>query len=606
MEYPTQAKNGNGNGAAEAMKATGDGKECPASTEDTNSSVASLNSSAEAEEQAKNDGSADTLQSFIDDDDAEEDNEKEKAAEDRTASNGEEAEMATEATISIAALGASSEDGLSSQDEGATSQEEEDDEEVILDGNGSAAGVGTAVTVIGILGNRRDSVLIKPKITKEGVGSAADEAGAGPAREDVEMPMPDEVDGEDEEDEEEEEEEDEDPLVAGAAAAKANGDVDKWVKYLDETDPCHRLRSLCKKGDVAGLTQLLEAKNPDVDINSVSEEGWTSLHEIITHECQFTEVAKVLLRFGASVNTQDLHGDSPLHSALLYHNLENISLLLEHEADQDLLNAGGRMPVHVADEVDTLRLLLDAKADVVNAQDRVGNTPLHYAIAARDRQRIALLIEYKPDVNLANRAGSTPLHLVTDTELAGMLMSAAANPNQPDVNANTPLHLAVRARRKEIVRLMLEQKADASLVNASGKTPLNLAKDREMKNILLGKPTATDSKKSKKLMNTSVSSPSGSSSPAPPEPSAISEKLSSSIVIPECSSPSILKRKRDPEEDNEDEDGSCKRRKGPRLRFSEVNDYSGVEVVEEEEKRTARSAAPMYYEQAFTSSDEND
>ena len=77
-----------------------------------------------------------------------------------------------------------------------------------------------------------------------------------------------------------------------------------------------------------------ESKNPDVDVDSISEEGWTSLHEIITHECQFTEVARVLLRFGANVNTQDLHRDSPLHSALLYHNLDNISLLLANNANQ--------------------------------------------------------------------------------------------------------------------------------------------------------------------------------------------------------------------------------------------------------------------------------
>ena len=82
-----------------------------------------------------------------------------------------------------------------------------------------------------------------------------------------------------------------------------------------------------------------ESKNPDVDIDSVSEEGWTSLHEIITHECQFTEVARVLLRFGANVNTQDLHCDSPLHSALLYHNLDNISLLLANQANQVMHSA---------------------------------------------------------------------------------------------------------------------------------------------------------------------------------------------------------------------------------------------------------------------------
>jgi hypothetical protein len=29
-----------------------------------------------------------------------------------------------------------------------------------------------------------------------------------------------------------------------------------------------------------------------VDLDGVSDEGWTSLHEIITHECQFTDIAR--------------------------------------------------------------------------------------------------------------------------------------------------------------------------------------------------------------------------------------------------------------------------------------------------------------------------
>ncbi len=70
---------------------------------------------------------------------------------------------------------------------------------------------------------------------------------------------------------------------------------------------------------------------------------------------------------GASVNTQDANGDSPLHSALLYHNADNIRLLLRAGADQSLLNAGGRMPVHVADDADTLALLLqDGAGNVAN------------------------------------------------------------------------------------------------------------------------------------------------------------------------------------------------------------------------------------------------
>ena len=90
----------------------------------------------------------------------------------------------------------------------------------------------------------------------------------------------------------------------------------------------------------------------------------------------------------------------------------------------------GRMPVHVADEVDTLAILLENDPDVANAQDRIGNTPLHYAVAARDRERVFLLLKYKADVNLANRQGTTPLHLTMDSEVATRFLEVGADPNQ--------------------------------------------------------------------------------------------------------------------------------------------------------------------------------
>lgn len=92
--------------------------------------------------------------------------------------------------------------------------------------------------------------------------------------------------------------------------------ANELIQRLDEIDPGHKLRSLCKKGDTVALEEFIKA---GVDLDVVSDEGWTCLHEIITHECQFTEVARILMTHGANVNTQDLHGDSPLHSCLLYH-----------------------------------------------------------------------------------------------------------------------------------------------------------------------------------------------------------------------------------------------------------------------------------------------
>jgi hypothetical protein len=103
-------------------------------------------------------------------------------------------------------------------------------------------------------------------------------------------------------------------LESQAEMAKCS--VDELLRRRDEIDPGHKLRSLCKKGDAAALEEFIKS---DVELDVVSDEGWTSLHEIITHECQFTEIARILMSHGANVNTQDLHGDSPLHSCLLYH-----------------------------------------------------------------------------------------------------------------------------------------------------------------------------------------------------------------------------------------------------------------------------------------------
>ena len=76
--------------------------------------------------------------------------------------------------------------------------------------------------------------------------------------------------------------------------------ADEMKRRLEEVDPCEKLRSLCKKGEVSELIDFLEKRGKNgVDIDYVSSDGWTCLHEIITHGCQFTSVARILLQHGA-------------------------------------------------------------------------------------------------------------------------------------------------------------------------------------------------------------------------------------------------------------------------------------------------------------------
>ena len=206
-------------------------------------------SSAEAEVMAANNGSVETEQSFLEDD-VDVRPTLPKGGMEKSELNERKEEP--------------TEEGLSSQDEEATSQEEdEDDEEVILNRGANA------LTVLDMRECPKvDGVtVVRPRILKAEDGQGEDKENV--AEQDDEDNDEDDDDDddddnneveegqEDDEDEDEEEDDEDDPLVAGALAAKANGSVNEWVNYLDERDPCHRLRSLCKKGDIEGLAELL-------------------------------------------------------------------------------------------------------------------------------------------------------------------------------------------------------------------------------------------------------------------------------------------------------------------------------------------------------------
>ncbi len=69
--------------------------------------------------------------------------------------------------------------------------------------------------------------------------------------------------------------------------------------------------------------------------------------------------------------------------------------------------------------------------------------------------------------------------------------------NQPDINGETPLHLAVRLNYLHIARGLLNAGADYSLGNAQGKTPEDLAETIPMRVLLF---LATDVPGSQKTL----------------------------------------------------------------------------------------------------------
>ncbi|MFZ0662726.1 MAG: ankyrin repeat domain-containing protein [Acidobacteriaceae bacterium] len=91
-------------------------------------------------------------------------------------------------------------------------------------------------------------------------------------------------------------------------------------------------------------------------------------------------------------------GWAPLHLACAFAGPETVKLLLEHgaHAHQVSHNPQRNQPLHAAitlgDSVETIRLLLEAGADV-NAKQAGGFTPLHQAAAAGKLEMIAVLLK---------------------------------------------------------------------------------------------------------------------------------------------------------------------------------------------------------------------
>jgi len=79
-----------------------------------------------------------------------------------------------------------------------------------------------------------------------------------------------------------------------------------------------------------------------------------------------------LIKHGANVNVKDKKGVTPLHLA---ENMDVVRLLVKHGADVNATDDGGQTPLHNCKKKDIAQLLIKHGANVY-AKNKVGETPL--------------------------------------------------------------------------------------------------------------------------------------------------------------------------------------------------------------------------------------
>ncbi len=241
---------------------------------------------------------------------------------------------------------------------------------------------------------------------------------------------------------------------------------------------------------------VMEIISHSPDVNLVNKQGKTPLHCAMTQrprqvgDCRVIEydghyveydgdfnrdIVELLIANGADINALDKEGNSPLHYAM--QNAVSKAALLLFSAGSDLYakNNKNKTPYDVAVEC----LGSDKAEYCVSHKD----FRLHLAaMSGSDGHVIQKLIDNGHDINKQVASGHSPLHYALGWNChlfaAKQLLEAGSSVSIQDADGDTPLHIAAENGYSSIVKLLLNNDADPTIKNKANIMPIDKAKKK--------------------------------------------------------------------------------------------------------------------------------
>lgn len=114
----------------------------------------------------------------------------------------------------------------------------------------------------------------------------------------------------------------------------------------------------------------------------------------------------LLIKHGVNVNQTNKERKTALFFAVAFDKREVVKVLLESGADTNWKDSNLNRPIHFAQSVDTITLLV-AAGSKINVKNRQGNTPLHLAFAFQNRVVANVLLASGASEEIVNEEGQT-------------------------------------------------------------------------------------------------------------------------------------------------------------------------------------------------------
>jgi uncharacterized protein len=243
-----------------------------------------------------------------------------------------------------------------------------------------------------------------------------------------------------------------------------------------------------QQGDLKTVRALLRQAP---DLSAAQPDGMTALHWAVQRND--VEMTSALLGAGADVKATNRTGVRPLYLAAVNGNAAIIGRLLDAGEDANAVLTGEAETVLMltayTGHADAVKLLIDRGADL-NAQQIRGQTALMWAASEGHTDVVKLLLARGADPSLASAASTKPERRPAGgmtallfasrqgkLDAARALVEGGADVNQVGADNTSPLLIALVNGHYSLATMLLEHRANASLADANGRTPLYAAID---------------------------------------------------------------------------------------------------------------------------------
>ena len=236
-----------------------------------------------------------------------------------------------------------------------------------------------------------------------------------------------------------------------------------------------------------GFSKVVDVLAPKVNVTYSSKNGLTALHR--ASEKGFSEVVSTLLLSGADPLakvkpdefTPFLYACEKGHDGVINTILQLSKPDLVPRFIEDTTR-DGKTGLYYASRTESksaVTALLHHGADP-NKADKDGSTPLMAASYKGFKDIVVLLLKCKARVNDRHKKGTTALYLASDkghTEVVRILLENGADPNLTEFGSAkwSPLMVACSKGHTDIVQLLLQHKPEVDHQGVDGKTALHIA-----------------------------------------------------------------------------------------------------------------------------------